>query len=120
MTVVQFTLWANFILAPLLLILQLFDVYGTYKIVRSGGDDFSIPGIKWFYNTVGLIPGLIITKTIVVILTTLFMCLYADTIEVTIGLIIANLFYLFICTKHRLHVLRKLEQNYTKGDLIDD
>ena len=54
----------NEILFALLVCLNLFDVYTTVRVLRQGGTEMN-PVMAWAMDKVGVIPGLLIPKIVV-------------------------------------------------------
>ena len=96
----------NLILSPIFLLLQLFDFYSTWRILRSGGREMN-PIMAWIFKNIGVIKGLIITKTLMGMAFVYIIYLYKNTTEVTITLVIINLVYVFLVYLNNTKGLKK-------------
>jgi uncharacterized protein YacL len=85
----------NLVLAPIFILLQAFDFYSTYRVLRSGGKEKN-PIMDLLFNAVGVVKGLILTKTLMGVMTLYALYFYRGTVEVTIGLTIANAIYILL------------------------
>lgn len=97
----------NFILAPIFGVLQVLDFYTMYRISRGGGKDFN-PVMNFLFNSIGVVKSLLLTKAVIGSTLLFFMYYYKDTLEVTIGLSVANVIYTILVYFYNMRELKKI------------
>ena len=85
----------NYILAGLLIAIQIFDLYSTMKILGAGGQELNWL-MKWLMSKLGVLPSLAITKIGVVALVVLGLVCFGGDIKLTVGLAVVNIFYIIL------------------------
>lgn len=97
----------NLILSPIFMLLQAFDFYSTWRILRGGGKELN-PIMAWVFNAIGVVKGLIATKASIGAITLYVMYYFKDSLAVTIGLTISNIIYFFLVYLHNMKELKKI------------
>lgn len=73
----------------LLLALQLADAYLTWRLLRAGGRELN-PLVRFLIDRIGLVPGLVLAKATVTVLTWLFL------FDQIVLLLLATILYWFV------------------------
>ena len=88
----------SYILLVIFILLQIFDVWSTNRILSYGGVELN-KIMAWIMSKFGVLPSLVITKSIICILAFLVVVKYSST-AIPISLAIINAWYVFILYKY--------------------
>lgn len=95
----------------LLIILNVFDFYSTYKILKAGGIEVN-PAMNFLIKKLGLITALILSKLIVLV--SIVILFY---MEMQVLMIVLGLFYLYVAINNfRQMVIKNKNSNKSLGE----
>lgn len=100
------------ILILVLIVLQLLDIYSTYNILKLGGKELN-PLLAKLFELIGVMPGLVLAKTIFIGILLYFYITKQETIQVLITpLILISIVYAYI-VQNNFKVLKTLKARPT-------